>query len=153
MANIQTEIRKGIVSKLIPSGSNALKTAIQLQLTSTPTYGYKLFYHIAPQLYPGSSLSVAPPYVVFDILPITQDRDSANKFYDFTARFLVSASDLGTCENIAGYISDLLEDSESSLSFSGYYTIKVLRQPQINLGLTDLVWNIAVQFSISLQKI
>jgi len=135
MANISNAIRVGIFSKLIPSSSNTFKTSI----TS------RLYFHVAQQ---GASL----PYVVYDLLPIGAERDSANKFYDFIVQFVVSSLTIGECETVAGYLVDQLEDSESSLSFTGYKTIRIEREPQVNLGQIDLVWNIAVSYRVQLQK-
>jgi len=135
MANIQNAIRVGVYSKLIPSGSNTFKTAISS----------RLYFHIALQ---GAAL----PYVVYDLLPINQDRDTVNKFYNFIVQFIVSSSAISECETVAGYLTDLLEDSESTLSFTGYSTIRIEREPQVNLGQIDNVWNIAVPYRVQLQK-
>lgn len=134
MANIQNAIRTGTYTKLIPSGSNTFKTAI----------GSQLYFHVAKQ---GESL----PYVVYDLLPITAERDTVQKFYECVLQFNISSLTLGNCEDIAGYLNDLLEDSESSLTITGYKTIRIEREPQINLGQTDLVWTIVVQYRLQLQ--
>jgi hypothetical protein len=92
------------------------------------------------------------PYVVYDLLPINAERDSVNKFYEFIMQFVVSSSAISECETISGYLTDLLEDSESTLSFTGYSTIRIEREPQVSLGQIDNVWNIAVPYRIQLQK-
>jgi len=148
MANINYAIRKGFYDKLVPSGSTTLKTALK-QTVSTVDY-FKLYYHQAPQFVTGTT-ALTLPYVVLDILPIDPDRDSGTKLYRCTLQLLVSASTIGNCEDIAGYITDALEDSESTLTFTGYQTVEIRRQPQINLGFIEHVWNIAVQYSIIIQ--
>ncbi len=149
MANVNYDIRKGFFDKLL-SGSTSFKTAISK--TDGGTARFKLFYEEAPQVFPGTQYAVAPPYVVMAILPIVQSRDSAVSLYDCTVQFLVSSLTKSECENIAGYVTDLLEDCEASLTIGTYLNVNILRGPQINLPRIDNVYNIAVQYSITIQK-
>ena len=145
MANINQIIRQGIYTRLV-GATNTFRTAITL----SGTY-YKLFYHIAPQLFPGTTTAMTLPYVVFDFLPINQEKDSANKYYDLIIQFNVASNTQTDCENISGYLFDRLEDSESSLSFTGYENVIIKREPYIPPFLVDNVWNATVQYRLEIQ--
>jgi len=147
--NILYYIRKGFYDKLIPSGTNTFKTSV-LQTVSGTSY-YKLYHHLAPQVIPGTKTDVTLPYVVYDTLPITQERDSAVKWYRCMMQFVVAGSSQSEAEDVAGYLTDLLEDSEASLSFTGYTTLGIFREPMISQGFIEGVWNIVVQYSIIIQ--
>ena len=149
--NIATAIRKGIYTFLIPtSGTNSFKTAVQLLLSGS-TYGYKLFHYQAPQFYPGTSVSVVPSYVTFSLLPITGTRDTVNKFYECLLQFNVCALTEEAAENLTQLIYDKLEDSESTLTFTGYKTIRIERAPQLPIFKLDNVFNRVAQYNLQLQ--
>lgn len=135
MANVLPLLRTAIYSKLIPSGSNAFKTAISS----------KLYYHIAPQ---GEAL----PYAVFDILLVPEERDTASKFSECTVQFLLAASTLGGVETITTALMSVLDDSESSFTLTGGATcIEVTKQFQSQPLLIEGVWQNVVQYKISVQ--
>ena len=149
VANINNDIRTWFYNRLLTG--TTFKADISKVVGSTTVY--RLYYYQAPQVFPGTTTPVEPPYVVMDILPISQDRDSASKFYSCTLQFLVSSiASIAECETIAGHITDLLEDCEASMSVGTYQVIKITREPQINLPQVDRVFNIAVQYSILIQK-
>ena len=139
MAEVHNAIRVGFYTRLI-GATNTFKTAVYKSVTYPG-----LYYNIANT---GETL----PYTVFDILPINPDRDTGNKFYEAIVQFRTAHSTLGGCETICGYLKDRLEDSESSLSFSGYTTLRIERQQEIPLGIIDNVWNIVDQYKIQLEK-
>lgn len=147
--NILYYIRKGFYEKLIPAGSNTFKTSV-LQAVSGTSY-YKLYSDLAPQTIPGTKTDVTLPYVVMTTLPVGQERDSGTKWYMCTVQFLVAGSTQSEAEDVAGYLTDLLEDSESTLAFTGYYTLSINREPLISQGFTEGVWNIVVQYRIIIQ--
>ena len=149
MANIQADIRSGFYT-LLTTGTTVFKTAIT-KVVGASTF-IRLYYSQAPQVYPGTTSEVDPPYVIFDILPIDQEMDTATKLYRCTVQFLVASLSVGECENICGYISDMLEDSESSLTIGTYKVIEIRRQPQIYQGEVDKVCTGIVQYSIIIQK-
>lgn len=146
MSNIKTSIRQGFYDRLI-GGSNTFRTAITLS-----TDKYKLFYHIVPQVFPGTTTPITTPYTVMDVLPIIQDKDTGNKFYEFVVQFRISGSTSDNSEDVAGYLIDRLEDSESNLSFEDYLTIRITREPQIDLGFSENIWGIVVQYRVQLQE-
>lgn len=145
MANINQIIRQGVYTRLTGE-TNTFRTAITL----SGTY-YKLFYHIAPQLFPGTSTNVTLPYVIFDFLPIVQSKDSGSKFYTLTIQFNIASDSQTECENIAGYLFDRLEDSEASLVFTGYENVIIKREPFIPPFLVDNVWNATAQYKLEIQ--
>jgi hypothetical protein len=63
-------------------------------------------------------------------------------------QLLVSSLSATECEDIAGYITAILEDSESRLTIGAYTVLEIRRQAQINLGVVETVNNIAVQYSL-----
>ena len=146
MANINYDIRHGFFDLLLASGNTAFRAAIAKTVGGT-TY-HKLYYVQAPQAFPDGTTLVTPPYVVFNILPIEPDRDSATKFYSCWVQLLVSSLSATECEDIAGYITAILEDSESRLTIGAYTVREIRRQAQINLGVVETVNNIAVQYSL-----
>ena len=146
--NIQYVIRKGFFDKLIPSGTTTLKTALKQTVASTDYF--KFYYGEAPQNVTGTT-AIALPYVVMSLLPITQESDTATQWYQTLVQFNVAALDLVTAEDIAGYLCAALEDSESTLSISGYGVISIIRGPQIDMGKIEQVWNIVVQYSLTIQ--
>jgi hypothetical protein len=146
MANILADIRKGFYDKLT-TGTSSFKTAIKKTI-ATVDY-YKLYYHLAPQVHPGTTTAVELPFVVFDILPVNEDEDSETKLHDCTVQFLVASLTVGECENIAGYITDLLEDT--TLTIGAYKFIEIRRQPLMPAAQNDGVWNSTVQYSIIIQ--
>ena len=146
MANILKDIRTGFYTTLT-TGTTDFKTAIKKAI-ATVDY-YRLYYHEAPQVYPGTTTAIEEPYVVFDILPVEQDRDTACKLYRTTVQFLVASLTVGECENIAGYITDLLETATPT--FGTYLLVETRREPQIFLGKQDVVYTCIVQYSIIIQ--
>ena len=149
MANVNYDIRKGVLDKLL-TGTTSFKTAISKTVGATTFY--RLYYSEVPQVYQGTSTAATPPWVAFSILPIIPERDSATKWYQFTLQFNVSALTQTDCDSLAGYLTDLMEDSEASLTIGTYQTVSVLRAPQVNLPKVDNVYNIAVQYSVIIQK-
>lgn len=149
MANISNDIRTGFYNRLL---TGTLFKATIVQMVGATTF-YKLYYHLAPQAFPGTTTTVTPPYVVFDELPITQDRDTGSKYYTCTLQFLISSlASISECETIAGLITDLLEDCERSLTIGTYLVISILRGPQIKLPQVDRVFNMVVQYTVVLQQ-
>lgn len=144
MANIANDVRHGIYDRLL--SSNSLKAALAKTVNGT-TY-YKVYYERAPQALPDGKTLVAPPFVVYTLLPIDSDRDSATKIYRVWIQFLVSSEDLATCEAIAGNITDVMEDSEAGLSIGAYRVVEVRRQSQVSLPIEEWAYNIAVQYSV-----
>lgn len=149
MANILTSLRTGITTRLI-GAANTFRTAI-LQTVASMSY-YKFYFHIAPQVIPGTSTALTLPYCVWDLLPMNQQRDSVNKFYDALMQFRVTASTSGDCETTMGYLTDRLEDCEASLSITGYSIIRITAYPLIAPAQLDNVWNGVVQYKLELQK-
>lgn len=139
------QIRKGFYNRLV-GGANDFRTLLMLAASK-----YKLFYHIAPQLFPQTQLKVNPPFVVFDILPINQQRDTVNKFYDAIVQFRVVGLNIEQSESLSKELTNRLEDSENELIFEGYKTIRITREPTIDLGQIENFWNIIVQYRIQLQ--
>jgi hypothetical protein len=133
------------------TGTTSFKTALT-KVVGVTTF-YKFYYHQAPQVYPGTTTPIDPPYVVFDILPIDPDRDSASEFYRCTIQFLVASLALGDCENVAGYINDLLDVKgvEATITIGNYKLLEVRRAAQNFLGQIELVYNISIEYSIILQ--
>lgn len=149
MANILTSLRTGITTRLIGT-SNTFRTSI-LQTIATAAY-YKFYFHIAPQVIPGTSTAITLPYCVWDLLPMNNQRNTANKFYDVLMQFRVSSLNLGDCETVMGYLTDRLEDCETSLSITEYYILRITRYPLIVPSQLDNVWNGIVQYKLELQK-
>ena len=149
MANILTTIRDGIHSFLI-TGTNSFKTSIT-QTESSTDY-YNLFYHQGEQVLPGTQVDVDFPYVVFDVLPLSTDRDSATKTYECIVQFNVAALTADNSEDVMGYLIDKLEDSESSLIFTNYNLIRIDKQPIVPLGKIDNVWNISIPYLITIEQ-
>ena len=147
MANILTTIRTGFYTYLL-SGSSSFKTAITQTIDSTDYYN--IYNHQAPSKVTGTITSLVLPYVVFDILPISTSRDSASKMFDGICQFRIVASTIGAAETLAGYLIDLLEDSESSLSFTNYNLIKIEKEPVVPLGQSEGRWNIVVPYLITI---
>lgn len=139
MAEVHNAIRTGFYTRLM-GATNTFKTAVYKSATYPG-----LYYNIANT---GETL----PYTVFDILPINPSLDSASKFYECLIQFNVAHTTLGGCETIAGYLNDRLDDSLSSLSFTGYSALRFDRRPEIPLGIIDNVWNIIVQYGLYLEK-
>lgn len=148
MPNINNDIRVGFFNKLLTG--TALKAAVA-QVSGGTTH-YKIYYQQAPQEIPGTSAAVVLPYVTMSILPILQDRDSVSKWYAATVQFLVAALTPGEAETIAGHLTDLLEDCESTLTIGLYTTVQITRGEQVNLGAIDEVENIAVQYGIIIER-
>jgi hypothetical protein len=140
MAEVHSSIRNGIESRLI-GATNTFKTAVYKSVNKPG-----LYYNIAAT---GESV----PYVVMDILPINPSRDTGTKFYDAIVQFNVSHSTLSNCESVCGYLTDRLEDSEASLTFTGFSIRRIDRKPEIPLGITDNVWNIIIQYGINLEGV
>lgn len=149
MANILQDIRKGFYDRLL-SGTTALKTLITKVVGATTFY--RLYYDQAPQVFPGTSTAVAPPFIVISILPIDQDRDTASRFYRCIVQFLVASLSLSECETLAGYVMDQLEDAEASITVGTYRLLEIRRQPLIFLGQSEQVYTAVVQYSIILQQ-
>lgn len=145
MANLLTTIRTGFYSFLTTDSSN-FKTGI-LQTVSSVAY-YKLFNHIAPSKIAGVDLTL--PYVVFDLLPLTTNRDSASKYFEGSCQFRISANTIGEAETLSGYLIDVLEDSESSLTFTNYNLIRIDKEPIVSLGQIDGLYNIVVPYLITI---
>lgn len=146
MANILTSLRQGITTRLIGS-TNDFRTAI------TQSGYYKFYFHIAPQVIPGTSTSVVPPYCVWDLLPMNNNEDTVNKFYNVVMQFRVSSLAIGECENIMGYLTDRLEDCENYLTITSHSIVRITRHPLIAPSMIDNVWNGIVQYKIELQKV
>lgn len=145
--NIKTRIREGFYNRLTGE-SNTFRTAITLSSGK-----YKLFYHIVPQVFPQTTTPINSPYVVLDILPINQDRDTGNKFYEFIVQFRVSSLTAQNCEDVAGLLIERLEDSESNLTFTDYLTIRITRESQIDLGFSENIWGAVIQYRVLLQEV
>lgn len=144
MSDINGAIRVGFYQRL--TTDNPFKTAI------TTVNGTKLFYGRAPQIYPGTSVNLDLPYVVFNTLPITTGRDTVNQFPEAVIQFNIAAETVGECENLANLLSNELEDQESTLNFTGYSTIRILEEPRIDQGIIDNVWNFTLQYVLTLQE-
>lgn len=149
MANMLTAIRTGFYS-FITGNSTPLRTAITQ--TENGTDYYKLFSHLALQNLPGTTVEVNRPFIVFDLLPVSTDRDTASKNYECTAQFRVVANSQGACETLVGKLIDQLEDSEQSLSFVGYNLVMINKEPVISLGQIDRLWNVVVPYLITLEQ-
>ena len=134
MADVHSIVRAGIYNRLNGS-TNTFKTSVSS----------RLYYHLAEQ---DASL----PYAVFDLLPINPSWDSGDDYYECIIQVRVSADTLSECETISGYATDRLKNSLSSLSFTGFEAMYLLPEPQINLGETDQVWNMVIQFRLKIQK-
>ena len=145
--NLQYYIRKGLFDLLL--ANTALKTAITQTVSATPYY--KLYFHEAPQAIPGTSTDVTLPYIVMDLLPISQMRDTATKLYSFTVQFLCAGATLSDVEGLAGNITTAVEDKETSTTMTSHTVISILRDSQINQGLIDGIWNLVVQYSLIIQ--
>jgi hypothetical protein len=145
MANILTALRTCIYNRL--TTSSTFRTAI----TQSTSY-YKAYFHIAPQMLPGTTTILTYPYCVFDFLPMDYTRDSVNKFYDIQIQFRISSLNPGDCETTMGYLTDLIEDSEHSLTMTGYNILRIERQPMTAPFLVDIVWNGIVQYKLEIQK-
>jgi hypothetical protein len=96
---------------------------------------------------------VNSPYVVLDVLPINQDRDTGNKFYEFIVQFRVASLTAQNCEDVAGLLIERLEDSENNLTFTDYLTIRITRESQIDLGFSENIWGAVIQYRVLLQEV
>ena len=147
--NVSYKIRKGITDRLL-TGTTDFKTAITQTINGT---GYqKLYFKLAPQVIPGTQTPITLPFVVMDLMPINQERDSATRLYRTTISFLVAALTQVEAEDVAGYLSDLLEDSDEHLSFSPFLPVSILRYPQITMGYNEPAWSIVVQYALMVQQ-
>lgn len=133
MSNVQPLLRTAIYSKLIPSGSNAFKTAVSS----------KLYYHIAKQ---GDAL----PYAVFDIILIPETRDTASKFSDCTVQFLLAATTLSGAETITTALLSVFDDTILTLT-GGAINLEVTKIFQGQAVFIEGVWQNVVQYKISVQ--
>lgn len=148
--DINHDIRVGFISKLTGS-SSPFRTAVAVTVAGV-TY-YRVYYDEVRQDYGDAAKThITPPWVVMSILPITQSRDTAVKFYRCTVQLTVAALTQLECDSVAGKLCDLLEDSEASLSFEGYFTVEVNREAQTNMPKSDEVYSTVVQYSILIQR-
>ena len=138
MANIQQDIRNAIQAKLTGT-STAFRTAI-----TTSTGVHRLFFNEAQQ---GAIL----PYVVHDLTPITEERDSASTWVNSTLQFLVCSSTLSDCENIAQYLRDIMDDLDAGLTMTGRTTLQITHDIQRYNGKIDNVHNMIVQYKLTVQ--
>lgn len=145
MSNLNTSIREGFYDKLL-TGTNDFKTAI------TTANGSKLFYGEAPQMYPSTQINLDLPFVVFNTLPITSSRDSGDKFFEAVIQFNIAGTNLSECEDVSNKLTNELEDSEASLTFTSYDLIRIEEAPRIDQGNIDGVWNFTIQYTINLQE-
>lgn len=148
MSNIDLDIRKGLYERLT-AAANTFRTAIA-QTVGATTF-YKLFDEEAPQQFPGTTTDVKPPYVVMDILPITPARDSADTIETCSVAFNICSLTKIECGNIAGLLADRLDDCELSLSIGTFKVVRIQKEFQMRLPRLDLVYNIVVQYSLTIQ--
>jgi hypothetical protein len=134
MANISDAIYDGFDVKLLGT-TNTFKTAIGSRLYRVKAVDSATF-----------------PYVVMRTMPIEPSRDSMNKYFDTTITFLIASSSLAEIQTIAGYLYDQLEDSEASLSFTGYRTIRIDRVLLMPEDYIEGVFNLTDQYKLMLQK-
>jgi hypothetical protein len=140
MAHISRVIRQSVVNRIL--SSNSFNTWV----------GGRLFFHLAPETIPGTTTPLTKPYAVFDILPISEDRNSTNKFYEFILQVNVYDTTQDKVENGSDYLTQLIEDAEKQFSFVGYKVVSIIPQPVVNLGFTDDVWCISISYKFNLQQ-
>jgi len=140
-------IQSGIYNRLV-GDSNDFRTAITLS-----TGKYKMFYEFVEREYfPGTTTKVTLPLVVYSLSPINYSRDSASEFPITNINFNVAGNTSIEAQEVAGYLVDRLENSEDSLSFTGYSVVFIKKESIIPLGRIDQVWNVSVRFLLELQK-
>jgi hypothetical protein len=152
---ILTSLRTGITTRLT-GATNTFRTAIaQTYLTNTH---YKLYFHKAALKFPGLGagvdVDITFPYCVWDMLPLNFTFDTVNEFPDLRLQFRVSGLEsvgLTAVENIMGYLEDRLKNSESSLSITGYKTIRITKYPLTPCYTVDNVWNGIIEYKLELQ--
>lgn len=147
MANLLNAIRAGIYSKL--SSDVGIISAVTQVVGMTSHV--KVYSPLAPAEVPGTTTRVTLPYVVFEILPVLQDRDSASKWYTFSVQVMVGTQTLAAGEDLIGKITTCLEDSESSLSITGYTVLSVMRESQQFVTFSESVWSCSIQYNITIQ--
>lgn len=148
MANMDLDIRTGIYNRLTVSAS-AFRNAIAASANGT-TY-YKFYDEEAPQQYPNTSTDVVPPYVVMDILPITQVRDSATQIEMCSVAFSIFAYDKITTGMIAGYLMDLLENAEPFITIGSFKILKIQKEFQMRMPKVEMVYHLIVQYQLTIQ--
>lgn len=152
-----TTIRESVWTHLVGANNNFrdyIAQSIQV-LINPPTFDivYKLFFNEAPMFLPEyATTKTTFPYVVFDILPITTERDSASKFYSFIVQFRIAALTQEDAENIMNELVSLIEDSESTFTFTDYSVIRIDKQPVIALGKIQNVFNIVVPYLFNIEQ-
>ena len=133
------ELRAGIYSLLTSAGAFH---------TSQPN----VYWKAAPQ---GASL----PYCVFDRVTQSVTRDSASKFEDVWMQFNLyrdtkEANYSVKLNDDEDNLINLFDDADISktLNISGYKLTNIKRQPTKELGVTDGVIGVSVQFIIQIQR-
>jgi hypothetical protein len=143
-------IRKAIFD-YIAGSSNTLRTAITATVAAVAHY--KLYFGIAPEVIPGTTTKIEPPYITYNILTIPQTRDSASKWYPTVMQFNCVALSLENAEALAALLTARMDDCERLLTIgSGASAIEVTRQFQLAPDEVGTYANIIIQYSFTLQR-